>query len=320
MTTDGNNAPDPANSAPAPGAAAPAAPVAPVAPSPAPAAPGAPVPGADGQKQPPAAPKAPDGQPDPAAPPAPKAPDAPVDFKLPDEYKDKPWASKIKSQDDLYKQIDNLDKLAGKKAVIPDLTKATPEEREAFYAQTRPKSADEYAFTPDVPLDPTIKSGVTEMLMKNGISATQGNEIIKSYQAMEQQLLTKQFDPKDMQTAMETAFGKDWQTITGQTRNTLKGLMTPSDQTQLDAIPNVYLSLIYRTLGNVVKAYGIKETDQAHLQGGGAPAPADVNGVRQGLRDQMNALSSRPHTEPQMKELRDKLTATYKNDPRLPRG
>lgn len=306
-------APASAPSTPAPAASpeAPAAPAAVSAPSGDQATTKAPAAPTDGQPAPkPADPAAPvDGQPKPA--------DAPDAFKVPDEYKDKPWAGKVKTQDDLWKQLANAQELIGKKSVVPDLAKATPEEREAYYAQLRPKDASEYKFVETIPVEDSVKGTVTEMFMKNGISATQGNEIIKGYQELGEKMMAAQFDADGFKSSMETAFGKDWEKVTGHTRNTIKGMMSAEDQTILDHLPNSYLGVIYRTLGNVVKAYGVKETDQAHLQGGGGHAPTDIASVRQSLRDQMASMSGRPHTAQEMMELRTKLADTYKNDPRL---
>lgn len=240
------------------------------------------------------------------------------DFQLPEEYKDKPWAAKVKSLDDLYKQIDTLDALKGKKSIPPDLAKATPEEREAFYAQLRPASPDEYVFpeTP-LPMPDGMKSAVTDMFMKNGISAVQANEIIKSYNELGRQQTEAMFDPKGFESELEKAFGPDWKGITGNVRNSLKGIMSPEDNTMLDNLPNAYLAVMYRTLGNVVQKYGVKETDQAHFNAPGTAAPTDVNAQRAELRTQMQAMSGRPHTETELNALRQKLADTYKNDPRL---
>ena len=42
------------------------------------------------------------------------------EFSIPDEYSQKSYASKIKSQDDVWKQLDNMSSLIGKKAVVPN--------------------------------------------------------------------------------------------------------------------------------------------------------------------------------------------------------
>lgn len=288
---------------------APATPPA-AAPAPAPAAMPSPAPAAT-----------PAPAPSPAAPPAPSPEPAP--YKIPDAYKDKPWAAKIKSEDDLYKQVDNLTALVGKKTIVPDLTKATEAEREEYYAQTRPKDAAEYVFGETT--DPIISKGMGESLMKNGVSAVQANAIIADYQAAEKAFLAVQYDPAGVQAAMEPSFGKDWQAVTGQTKLMLDKIMTPEDTALIDNLPNSYISLIYRTLGNTIKAvdkvakeYGMKETAAHILAGGSASAaPVDMTVKREAIRGEIAKMIHRPHTEAEVAAKRKELADTYINDPRL---
>lgn len=260
--------------------------------------------------------------PDPAKAAEPKPGDPPP-YKIPDAYKDKPWAAKIKSEDDLFKQIDNLTTLVGKKTIVPDLTKATDAEREEYYALTRPKDAAEYVFGETT--DPLISKGMGDSLMKNGVSAVQANAIIKDYQAAEKAFLAVQFDPAGVQAAMEPSFGKDWEATTGQTKLMLNKIMTPEDSQLLDNLPNSYLSLIYRTLGNTIKAvdkvakeYGMKET-AAHILAGGSTsaAPVDMTVKREAIRGEIAKMIHRPHTEAEVQAKRKELADTYINDPRL---
>lgn len=258
---------------------------------------------------------------DPAKAPEPNPGDPPP-YKIPDAYKDKPWAAKIKSEDDLYKQIDNLTALVGKKIVVPDLTKATDAEREEYYAQTRPKDVAEYDFGESV--DPLISKGMGESLMKNGVTAVQANAIIKDYQTAEKALLAAQYDPAGIQAAMEPSFGKDWQTFTGQTKLMLDKIMTPEDSQLLDNLPNAYISLIYRTLGNTIKAvdkvakdYGMKETAAHILAGGAAPTVVDMTVKRETIRAELAKMIHRPHTVAEVAAKRKELADTYINDPRL---
>lgn len=241
------------------------------------------------------------------------------EFKLPDEYKDKSWAAKIKTQDDLYKQLDNLTAAVGKKTVVPNLKDATPEEREAFYSQLRGKDASEYPI-PDnkaFPTPPETQGVVAKLFMDNGVSPVQAEAIIKGYQELGAKQLAAQFEPEGFKTSMKTAFGDDWENVTGQVRNTIKGMMNADDQKALDSIPNHLLGVVYRTLGNTIKAFGVKETDTAHFGPGGKAAPSDIASVRQGLRDQLAALSMRPHTEMEKQAIIDQITKSYENDPRL---
>lgn len=321
----------PSNQTPAPVAPPNPPSSAPEAPNPSPNAPPA-RPEAPAEPKPGETHKAPEPKPgeppiDQNAPAAPKAPDDPSAFKIPDEYKDKGWAAKVKSLDDLYKQVDELDALKGRKSIVPDLKTASPEDKEAFYAQLRPKDVSEYTFTGDM-ASPDIKTAVGKMFMENGISATQGNAIIEQYQALGEAEQAKMFDHEGLTATLKAQFGDDWEKVTGTAYNNLKAMMTDQDQKLMEMMPNAYAGLIYRTLGNTDKAvqtmmqrYGVKETSLAHFAGSPSNAAGgDINAVRADLRGQMGRLIAGPHTADQIQELRTKLAKTYENDPRIERG
>jgi hypothetical protein len=258
--------------------------------------------------------------------PAPVEPAKPGDWKLPDEWKDKPWASKIKSEADLYKQLDHLNTAVGKKMVVPDLEKATDAEREEYFKQTRPTDGTAYQWG-DKPIDPIVKDGMTESLMKNGVSAYQANNIIKDYQAAEGKLLAEAYNPDVMKQTMEAAFGKEWETVAGQTKQLLTGMMSAEDNALVDNLPNTYIALVYRALGNTVQAvnkvlqqYGVKESAAHVLAGSGTPpGQTDVNAIRAAKRAELSKLSSRPHTAQEKQKLITEINDTYKNDPRIVR-
>lgn len=195
--------------------------------------------------------------------------------------------------------------------IVPDLTKATETEREEYFAQTRPASVDAYEFGAEI--DPNMKKGIGESLMKNGVSAFQANNIIKDYQAGEQALLAEQYSPDGMKAAMEASFGKDWEKVTGTARNVMvsNGLLSADDNKMLDNLPNPYIALVYRAIGNVVQKYGIKES-AAHVDAPGAGhTPPDIATVRTALRNEIGALRYKPHTAGDKQVLIDKLNATY---------
>lgn len=247
-------------------------------------------------------------------------------FKLPDEYKDKSWAAKVKSQDDLYKQLDNLTTLVGKKTVIPNLKDATQDEREAFYSQLRGKDAAEYVIPPhdSFPTPPETQPVVAKLFMDNGVSPTQADAIIKGYQELGAKQLAEQFDPEGMKKSLNTAFGDKWEQTTAGIRNTITTMMSPDDAKALDNIPNNILGVVYRTLGNtinatneVLKKYGAKESF-AHLQApNGQVAQADIGGQRQTWRNELAALSMRPHEAAEKDAIIKKIADSYQNDPRL---
>lgn len=251
---------------------------------------------------------------------------ADAEFKLPDEYKDKPWAAKVKSIDDLYKQIDTLDALKGKKSIVPNLKDSTPEEREAFYAQLRGKDAAEYQIPKvgSVPIPEDTQPVIAKLFMENGISPTQAEPFLKGYLELREKQIAEYYNPEGFKKSMEIAFGADWEKTTGAVRTTIKSMMNADDQKALDAIPNNLLGVVYRTMGNTINAvnetlkkYGATESF-AHLSApGGKVAQTDIGSQRQTWRNELAALSMRPHEAGEKDAIIQKIADSYKNDPRL---
>lgn len=327
----------PASAPPAAVPATPSAPAAPASPNPAPAAPAAPggdpnppaggtpaaAPTGDNKtgtdtKSPPTNTTQPDGSATITAQDGQQAPS----FKIPDEYKDKPWAAKVTSEAELWKQLANTQELIGKKSIVPDLKTASPEDKEAFYKQMRPADISEYQFAGE-PV-PALKEGLSKAMMENGISATQANPVIAKYQELGAAEQEKLFDPEALKATLKSSFGDNWEQSTGVAFNNLKAMMSPQDQEMMGALPNPYVSMIYRTLINVDKAtqnmmkrYGVKETNLAHFSEPGAnQGGGDIEGKRATLRGQLAKLTSGFHTSEQKADLVKQLSDTYSNDPR----
>lgn len=58
-----------------------------------------------------------------------------VTFSLPEAYKDKPWAKDFKSQEDVFKSLENAQQFIGRKGWGVPGEKATPEEKAQFYKE-----------------------------------------------------------------------------------------------------------------------------------------------------------------------------------------
>lgn len=254
-----------------------------------------------------------------ATPPPATTPPADGAYKIPDAYKDKPWASKIKSEDDLWKQLDNTQQLVGKKVIVPDLTKATDTEREEYYAQTRPADVTAYQFSEDT--DPAIKAVLGETMLKNGVSAVQANAVIKAYQEAEKTSTAQFFSTEGMEAEFKKSFGDGWKEASGKAQAIINATvaakhLSKEDAAALDKLPNPMLALVMRTVDGLTKAYGIKESGAHVNAGGGVATGTDVEAQRKDLRAQIAALPSRHHTADELQGLKDQLAATYTNDKR----
>lgn len=299
--------------------AAPAAPAA-AATTPAPAAaPAAPA----------AAPAAtpPAGTPPQAAPAAAEpAQPAATEFKIPDAYKDKPWASKVKSQEDLYKQIDGLDQLKGKKTLTIDYANSKPEEIAAHHASLAPADVAEYAFDKVEGVDPARMAGVAPILQKAGLTVYQAQAVAKEYAAYENSMMAAATSEDGFRDQMTKSFGEKYDGAVAAVVAVHKAHLSPEDQQLMDAMPNEYLGGVYRLtqkmdaahkaeVAALKKQYGAEENGDAHLSKGGQPVVIDLVKQRTELRAQIAAIDQRPHTEAEKNELIAKLDATYKTQP-----
>lgn len=281
-----------------------------------------------GSAPPPAAstPPAAVATPAPAAAQTPPAGDAPPkQFAVPDAYKDKPWASNIKSEDDVYKQLDGVQELIGKKTIMPiDYAKATPEEVATYHATLAPKEASAYAFAQ--PDDPVSKM-VGDAFIKNGINENQGKGIVTAlapfFEKMEGDLKAQSTSEEGYMALSKAAFGDNFKETIGKVEAVLKA-HAPDDATKqaLDDMPNDQRIAVDKVVSKVVEGYeariakilkdhGVHETG-AQGEGGNGSMSTDINAVRADLRKQINDLSTKPMQNGNDKKvLIDKLQATY---------
>jgi hypothetical protein len=258
---------------------------------------------------PPAAAPPPDARPKLADEPVTPPPASP-DFKVPDAYKDKPWANKIKTEEDLYKQIDNLDAAVGKKAVVPDFEKATPEEMEEYFARTRPADKTAYNFGDSVAED--FAAPVTDLMHKYGVPPKVATQMAADYAAIEAGKMQEAMSSDGFKAVMAKSFGDKFDGAVSQVVALHKQHLSADDQKMMDTLPNDYLGLVYRLSANMAKAYGAKETGQAADPKGSAPPSNDIAAVQKGLRQQIRDLDSKPHTAEERQKLVDDLANTYK--------
>lgn len=248
-------------------------------------------------------------------------------FAVPDAYKEKSWAGKVKSQDDVYKLIDNLDQLVGKKVLTEiDYSKATQEEIDAHFAKLAPKDKSEYKLNAAA-ADPAVADAIAEAFMKAGVNPHQSNKILGVLAPVIQKIQT---DQKTNATSEEgymklskEAFGEDFQKTIGRVEAVLKQ-HAPDDASKkvLDDMPNDHRIAVDKTVNKIIEGYeariakimkdhGIKETGAQADGGQGAPT-SNVDTQRKELRAQIRQIYSRPHTAAEKQALIDKLNATYK--------
>lgn len=263
----------------------------------------------------PAPAQTPSPSPSPAPSPSPTGTPAPTganDFKVPDAYKDKPWAAKIKSQEDLYKAFDGAQELIGKK-VLPamDLAKATPEDLAKFNEAHRPADAGAYKLQ-DLGLSEDVSGALGKIFHENGVPVHQAQASVKAYQAFENAQLAAATSADGFKSAMTAKFGEQYDPIVKEVVALHKAHTSPETQKIFEKLPNNVLAAVYELTENMRKAYGAKESGAQGDDKNASPTGKSVEEVRTELRKQINDLEKRSHTAEEKKKLTDALHETYK--------
>lgn len=112
-------------------------------------------------------------------------------FAIPQEYSDRTWTKTIKSSDDLWKTLDNVQSLIGKRPAGIPAADAPEADWEKFYnAAGRPEAADKYNL-PDIEGLPEgvdlapYKTQAAELFYKAGLTQKQSEAVWKSYLELE---------------------------------------------------------------------------------------------------------------------------------------
>lgn len=163
------------------------------------------------------------------------------DFSVPEEYSDRGWASKIKSQDDLYKQIDNLDSMVGKRQTPGD--DASDEEWDQFFGKIgKPESPDKYTLSdPELPegfnVPDDFKTKAQQIMHDAGLTQKQADKLYQRFleeevstanqnkEAFEQKRveLDKQFDE-----VTSELFGDKFEEVSVKSQNIIKDALPES--------------------------------------------------------------------------------------------
>lgn len=227
-------------------------------------------------------------------------------FAVPDAYKEKGWASKIKSEEDLYKQIDNLSSLVGKKEVFKPTNWEDENSRNEYYKSMRPEKAEDYAL-PEVFEADEIKA-YQSLLHENGISKYQAEQIFGKLAEMR----SSAFDGESMTNELKESWGAD---VGKKTDMAMKGLKTYANEKDLalfDKMPNPVLSAVYRTMVNMLEKHGAKESDIA-ASNPSNPQKVDLVTQRNTLLKQIMDENNKPSVDwTKVDNLKKQLSETYK--------
>lgn len=194
----------------------------------------------------------------------------PKEFAIPDEYKEKGWANKIKSQEDVWKQIDNLSSLVGKKEIMKQPDWENEQSRKEFIEAMRPDSKDDYVIS-DKAIPEAEANLYKELMYEQGITQTQANAIFEKISEMRE----SQFNADDMTAKLKDMWGGEVETNTKTAMTSIRKYGSEKFQGMIDNMPNEFVAEFYDYVHKYAEAHGIKETDLAHDNSKGEPAQVD---------------------------------------------
>lgn len=226
------------------------------------------------------------------------------EFSVPEAYKEKSWASKIKSEEDLYKQIDNLTGLVGKKAIAPiDFESATPEEINQYYGSLAPADVSEYDFGENA--DPDFSGKVAEVFKEYGINKHQASGLASKINEIAASMHEANTDADGYMSMMKESFGDQYEQSVGIVEKALKEYAGDADKAVFDAVDNSTRAAVDRTVHNLVKdyegkiaalkkEYGVTETGaQTEGEKGGTEVKS-AEEKRAEIRAQIRELDGKP--------------------------
>lgn len=228
------------------------------------------------------------------------------DFIVPEAYKEKPWAAKIKSPDDLWKQVEGLQSVVGKKHLTPDFTTATPEEVENYFKEIRPKDKADYKL-PDNTTE-QMKNTQAEMFYDSGLNVYQAEKLAKRYREHEDGVIREMTDRTKFSEMLKTTHGdQTTKVIDLVNRSAEINLGVDSEEYKsIYRLPNQSLVGIYTLVNKILAQHGITEIGAAGGTGGGGSS-TDYVADAAGIRKQIIEIDRRPHTTQEKQTLIDKL-------------
>lgn len=257
---------------------------------------------------------------EPVAPSEPSTPSEPQPIKVPDEYKEHGWAKKeFKTQDDLFKEIAELQTIKGKKQVPFDYENATDNEKAEYLKSTRPENIDAYNWGEEGTFSDSDKEFFGNMLLEAGIEPYRANKMIEASIKQRESIKNEMFSVDGQKEVLKESFqGEgDWEKKAGEVGASLKQNLNEADQKLLESVPNNILGLIYRLQNNTTKAYGIKEGQDRGQGTNPQISGASLEAKRSEIRNKIDSLKYKQGSYKEVAALNKELAATYTNDPRL---
>lgn len=256
----------------------------------------------------------------------PETPLAEQSFEVPGEYKDKGWAEKIKSSDDLFKAYDNAQSLIGKRPAGIPSQDATDTEWDSFYKAMGRPDEPSYNFTDPEGLPEgfdtaDFKETASQILHKAGLTQRQADAVYSAYLQSEITAAEKEGEATaERQTALDAQydaltaehFGDDaakYEELTQQEFSKHVPQSLKETFAKITDMPDVLTALMSYTKGKQGEIDQIRKeyTGEGSLTSGGQAATSGINETRQELAKLKTSAIAKDFTHPEHKATRERI-------------
>lgn len=173
-------------------------------------------------------------------------------FVVPEEYKEKGWAQKIKTENDLWKQLSNAQSLIGKKTIgVPD-EKASEEEWEEFNKKMA-NDKTEYEF--DESINSEDREFYKSIFVKNGINKRAGDQIIKAYNDYMNSKISSLKNEEDFKNKAQQTFGD--LKVLGEVEKVINKYSSEEEKSVFNTFTNEQLLTVVKMINSIKNDYGI---------------------------------------------------------------
>lgn len=225
------------------------------------------------------------------------------EFSVPEQYKDAGWAANIKSEEDVWNQLANAQKLIGKKTVgIPDENSSENDITE-FYGKVRPENSTDYEF--DLEEDTEF---FQKLFYDNGLSKRQAKAIVEGYKESVRKQSEGLYSEAGLKENLVKYIGEDYQPKVTEISNFLKQYADKETLQNIDKLPNAEVGLIYGIINLVMDKYGVKEL--------GSVSRHDTKSIEPDLKgyiEEKQKLDLRPHSIQEEADLKRKYNIGVQN-------
>lgn len=235
------------------------------------------------------------------------------------DWLDKPWTPELSAE--VFKKLDNAEKLVGKKTGIPEPT-AAPEEWDTFHSKFRPEKDEDYEVKSS---DAEFAAATRKAFYEAGLSKRQAARLQEhfagSIKARQDAAAAAQAESdKAFESLVKSTFGPENEKVLGRVNAALKELTPEPLKVHLEKLSNENLAIVAGVVNAVLVKYGLEDKIGGNQDG----APGAGGETYESLEAEGQKLIShaayRDFQHPEHKAIRAKAAGIFEKLGKMKKG